>query len=83
MVEISKLAGEILDFFHEAGEKRGRLNITFADLYRTFEKSASYDEVQRAIDFLVNRDLIAPFSYSLTAKGRRDQGLRRKAKLHS
>jgi len=78
MVEVKKLAEQILDFFHEEAEERGRLNVPMATLYKTFENEAPY-QVQRAIEFLVNRDLIAPLSYSLTAKGRRDHGLRRKA----
>jgi hypothetical protein len=77
-VEVRRLAEQILDFFHEETEKRGRLNIPMATLYKTFEKEAPY-QVQRAVEFLVDRDLIAPLSYSLTAKGRRDHGLRRKA----
>jgi hypothetical protein len=77
MVEIKRLAEEILVFFHEA-DKRGRLNVPMSSLYKAFEKKASYDVVQRAIEFLVDRDLIASFSYSLTAKGRREHNLRRK-----
>jgi len=77
MVEIRKLTEEILVFFHEA-DNRGRLNVTVASLYKAFEEKASYDVLQRAIAFLVERDLIAPFSYSLTAKGRREHGLKRK-----
>jgi hypothetical protein len=77
MVEIKRLAEEMLVFLHEA-DNRGRLNVTVASLYKAFEEKASYDIVQRAISFLVERDLIAPFSYSLTAKGRREHGLKRK-----
>lgn len=77
MVEIKKLAEEILGFFHEA-DKRGRLSVPMEALYNAFEKEASYHVLQRAIEFLVDRDLIAPFSYSLTAKGRREHSLRRK-----
>jgi hypothetical protein len=76
MVEIKKLAEEILSFFHEA-DKRGRLSVPMASLYNAFETEASYHAVQRAIEFLVDRDLIAPFSYSLTAKGRREHSLRK------
>lgn len=78
MVEIKRLAEEILDFFHEA-DKRGRLNVPMASLYKAFEKETSYDVVQRAIEFLVDRDLIASFSYSLTAKGRRELNLKRRS----
>ncbi|MGD0422291.1 MAG: hypothetical protein ABSA92_02400 [Candidatus Bathyarchaeia archaeon] len=77
MVGIKRLTEEILVFFHEA-DSRGRLNVTVAALYKAFEKKASYDVVQRAISFLVERDLIAPLSYSLTAKGRREHSLKRK-----
>jgi hypothetical protein len=71
------LAGKILEFVHDEAEKRGRLNVPIATVYKTFEKEARYDVVQQAIEFLVNRDLIAPSSYSLTAKGRREHGLGR------
>ena len=78
MVEVKRLAEMILDFLHEEEEKRGRLNIPVAVLYKTFEKEAQYELVQQAVGFLVDRDLIAPFSYSLTAKGRRERALRQK-----
>ena len=78
MVEVRTLAEKILTFLHEEEQKRSHLHITIAALYKEFENEASYDEVQRAIGFLVDRDFIAPFSYSLTAKGRRDHNLRRK-----
>jgi hypothetical protein len=75
MVEVKKLAEEILAFLHEEYERRGHLSIPLAALYKQFEKEASYDLVQQAIRFLSDRDLIAPFSYSLTAKGRREHEL--------
>jgi hypothetical protein len=78
MVEVKGLAEKILEFLHEQEERRGYLHVTIATLYKTFEKEASYDVIQQAIRFLGDRDLIAPFSYSLTAKGRREHGLRRK-----
>jgi uncharacterized membrane-anchored protein YjiN (DUF445 family) len=78
MVEIRRLAEELLDFLHKEDEKRGRSNIAIATLYKAFEKEAPYDAIQRAIRYLVDRDLIAPSSYSLTAKGRREHGLSRK-----
>ncbi len=78
MVEVKRLAEKILDFLHEEEEKRDRLNLPISVLYKTFEKEATYEAVQQAIAFLVDRDLIAPFSYSLTAKGRRERGLRLK-----
>ncbi len=75
MVEVRKLADEILAFLHEEYEKRGHLSIPIAALYKRFEKEAHYDVIQQAIRFLVDRDFIAPFSYSLTAKGRREHSL--------
>ena len=78
MVEVKTLAEKILSYLHEEHAKRGRLSITIATLYKTFENESSYDVVQQAIRFLVDRDLIAPFSYSLTGKGRREHVLRRK-----
>ena len=78
MVEVTILAERILAFLHEEEKKRSNLHITIAALYKNFEKEASYDVVQQAIRFLTDRDLIAPFSYSLTAKGRRNHGLRQK-----
>jgi hypothetical protein len=77
MVEIKRLAENILEFMHDEAEKRGRLNVPIATVYKAFEKEARYDVVQQAIESLVNRDLIAPSSYSLTAKGRREHGLSR------
>jgi hypothetical protein len=79
MFEVQALAEKILDFLHEEEERRGRLNTPITVLYKVFEKEATYEMVQQAIRFLVDRDFIAPFSYSLTAKGRRQRGLRRKA----
>ena len=78
MVDIRELTEKILELLHEEEEKRGRTNVPIASLYKTFEKDASYDVVQQAIRYLVDRDLIAPFSYSLTAKGRREHSLRPK-----
>ncbi|MGA8856034.1 MAG: hypothetical protein WB643_02590 [Candidatus Bathyarchaeia archaeon] len=78
MVEVKKLAEQILEFLHKEEEKHGHLNVTLASLYKAFENEASYDVVQSAVRFLADRDLIAPFSYSLTAKGRREHGLRQK-----
>jgi len=79
MVDVRKLADELLGFFHKEDERRGRLNIHIATLYKAFEKQAPYEAIQRAIEFLVDRDLIAPSSYGLTAKGRREHGLKQKS----
>jgi hypothetical protein len=78
MVEVRTLAERILEFLHDEAEKRGRLDVPIATVYKIFEKEAPFGMVQQAIEFLVNRDLIAPSSYSLTAKGRREHGLRQK-----
>ena len=80
MVEVRSLAEKILSYLHEEHDRRGRFSTTIATLYKTFEKDAPYEMVQQAIRYLVDRDLIAPFSYSLTAKGRREHGLKRKNK---
>ncbi len=79
MVEVQVLAGKILDLLHESEHRRGLLNVPIATLYKTFEKEASIDLVKQAIRYLVDRDFIAPFSYSLTAKGRLERGRRPKA----
>jgi hypothetical protein len=76
MVEVKGLAEKILEFLHEQEQKRGHLHVTIATVYKTFEKEAPYEVIQQAIRFLADRDLIAPFSYSLTAKGRRERSLR-------
>ena len=78
MVEVKELAGKILELLHEEEEKRGRTSVPIAALYNSLEKDAPYDVVQQALRFLVDRDFIAPFSYSLTAKGRREHGLKQK-----
>ena len=78
MVEIKELAEKVLEFLHEEDASRGRLEVHMAALYKRFEKQASYEVVLQAIEFLADRDLIAPTSYSLTAKGRREHNLKRK-----
>lgn len=77
MVEVNKVAEEILAFLHEEFEKHGRLSTPITALYKYFEKQASYDVIQQALKFLTDRDLIAPSSYGLTAKGRREHTLKR------
>ena len=77
MVEVRILAQKILDLLHQQAENKGHLSVSITDLYKAFEKEASYDVVQQSIRFLADRDLIAPFSYSLTAKGRRTVALER------
>ncbi len=80
MVEPKKVAEDILAFLHGEFEKRGHLHIPIATLYRAFEDEASYEVVQQALGLLADRDLIAPYSYSLTAKGRREHTLRGKTR---
>jgi hypothetical protein len=81
MVEVRKLAGDILDFLREESDRRGRRDIPIATLYKTFERQATYAVVQQAVKFLVDRDLIAPYSYGLTAKGRRERLLETKERV--
>jgi hypothetical protein len=76
LVEVKVLAKKILDILSDEEKRRGQLSVPISSLYRTFEKDASYDSVQQAVKFLVDRDLIAPFAYSLTAKGRRERELK-------
>jgi hypothetical protein len=75
MVEPHALAAKILEFLHDEDKKRGHSHIPVATLYKTFASEASYEVIQQAIGFLVDRDFIAAFSYSLTAKGRRERGI--------
>jgi hypothetical protein len=77
MVEVRELAQKILDLLRRQAEHREHLSVSITDLYKMFEKEASYDILQQSIRFLADRDLIAPFSYSLTAKGRRTVALER------
>jgi len=56
-------------FREEAGRKE-TAEIFTTEVYKTFLDEASHDMVQRAMRYLVDRDFIAPHSYSLTAKGR-------------
>ncbi len=79
MVEVKVLAGKILDLIHESEQRLGQVNVPIATLYKTFEKEAPIDLVQQSLKYLVDRDFIAPFSYSLTAKGRVERGRRPKA----
>jgi len=76
-MEVRTLAEKILEFLHQEEERRGQVSVPIATLYKAFEKDAPYDLVQQATKYLVERDLIAPFGYSLTAKGRREHGLKK------
>jgi hypothetical protein len=55
--------------FRETARSRGLGEIAATSLYTAFEHEASHDLIQRAIRYLVDRDFIAPHSFSLTAKG--------------
>ena len=76
-MEVRTLAEKILELLHEQEERRGQVSVPIATLYKAFEKEAPYDSVQQAIKYLVERDLIAPFGYSLTAKGRREHVMKK------
>ena len=56
--------------FREAADKKETADITTAVVYKAFLNEAPHDMIQRAIQYLLDRDYIAPHSYSLTAKGR-------------
>ena len=55
--------------FRDAAARKGVGEITATSLYDTFSKEGSHDMVQQAIRYLLDRDFIAPHTYSLTAKG--------------
>ncbi len=70
LVTVKELAAKILEVFREVAERKGVAEIPATSIYETFLRDSSHDMVQRAIRHLVDRDFIAPHSYSLTAKGR-------------
>lgn len=81
MATVRELAARILDVFRETAKSKGASDIPATSLYKTFEGEGSHDMIQDAIRYLLDRDFIAPHSYSLTAKGmvkrvssERDQG---------
>jgi hypothetical protein len=78
MVEVKELADRILEYLCEEDQSRGHLEVHIAALYKRFDKHTSYEVVLQAIEFLIDRDLIAPASYTLTAKGRREHNIRQK-----
>jgi len=67
---VKELAGKVLIMFREAAQKKETADITTAAVYKAFLNEAPHDMVQQAIQYLSDRDYIAPHSYSLTAKGR-------------
>jgi hypothetical protein len=67
---VKELAGKVLIMFREGADKKETADITTATVYKAFLNEAPHDMIQRAIQYLLDRDYIAPHSYSLTAKGR-------------
>jgi len=69
LATVPELAARILQVFREKTKSKGSGEITATFLYETFEKAGSHDMIQAAIRYLLERDFIAPHTYSLTAKG--------------
>ncbi|HUK28560.1 MAG TPA: hypothetical protein VLV31_09060 [Candidatus Acidoferrales bacterium] len=70
MSSVTELSQRILKMFREAAGRKEAGEIYTSEVYKSFLNEASHDMVQRAMRYLVDRDFIAPHSYSLTAKGR-------------
>lgn len=64
-----ELAARILKVFRENAKAKESAEIAAVNLYEAFHHEYSHDAIQSAIRFLVDRDFIAPHTYSLTAKG--------------
>ena len=69
LATVRELATKILDLFREKARSKGAAEISATSLYKAFEGEGSHDTIQNAIRYLIERDFIAPHSYSLTAKG--------------
>jgi len=69
LASVRELAARILDLFRETAKSKGAAEISATSLYKAFEGEGSHDMIQDAIRYLLDRDFIAPHSYSLTAKG--------------
>jgi hypothetical protein len=69
LATVPELAGRILDAFRERAKSKGSGEITLTHLYDAFAEAGSHDMIQAAIRYLLDRDFIAPHTYSLTAKG--------------
>ena len=69
MTTIPDLAARILNAFRKNAKSKGSHEITATDLYEAFADAGSHDMIQAAIRYLLDRDFIAPHTYSLTAKG--------------
>jgi hypothetical protein len=72
LTSVKELAGKILESFRQAARNSEQADIPVASIFGTFLKESPHDMVQGAIEYLADRDFIAPFSYSLTAKGRKE-----------
>jgi len=59
----------MLELFRETAKSKGDAKISATSLYKAFEGEGSHDMIQNAIRYLLDRDFIAPHTYSLTAKG--------------
>jgi len=69
LATVRELAARILDLSRETTKSKGAADISATSLYKAFEGEGSHDMIQDAIRYLLDRDFIAPHSYSLTAKG--------------
>ena len=69
MATVPDLASKILTLFREKTRSKGSGEVSVTALYSTFEDASSHDMIQSAIRYLLERDFIAPHTYSLTAKG--------------
>ena len=69
LATVKDLATKILDLFREKARIKGAAEISATALYKAFEDEGSHDTIQNAIRYLIERDFIAPHSYSSTAKG--------------
>lgn len=69
LATVPELADRILELFREKAKTKGTAEITATNLYEAFGGDYSHDLIQAAIRYLLDRDFIAPHTYSLTAKG--------------
>ena len=69
LATVPELAERILDVFREKAKTKGSAEIAVTNLYESFGSEYSHDMIQTAIRYLLDRDFIAPHTYSLTAKG--------------
>lgn len=69
LATVTELAAKILDLFRKTVKSKGEADIAATSLYKEFEGEGPHEMIQDAIRYLLDRDFIAPHSYSLTAKG--------------